>query len=195
MWSWFRNLWRLFSHPYAFFEEGIQRNNPIPATLSFILAWLLTYSGWWLSGGREISGGPRLLEMVLSLLSYPAAVTVIYLVCHLLTRENYWRSFFAVWGFSYLPTFGFFVVNIGVHKLAKLFWPGFIFNQPVFLMVLWVFILLMLLWKFLFLAITLRLAGNLNLKQIIIAIILLALVAAFYWWAAFALGWFKIPFI
>lgn len=192
----FRNLWRLISHPYAFFEAAIEKNNPIPAALFFILAWLMTYGGWWLIGGGElISSGSRLIGVFLPLLSYPVAVTVIYLVSHLLMRENHWRSFLAVWGFSYLPTFGFFLVNIGVHKLAKIPWLGFIFNQPLFLIVLWVLILLMLLWKFLFLAITLRLAGNLNLKQIIAAMILLALVVAGYWWAILSLGWLKIPFI
>lgn len=196
MWSCFRNLWRLISHPYAFFEETIQKNNPIPATLFFMLVWLVTYGGWWLiSGGKLISSGSKLIGVFLPLLSYPAAVTVIFLVCHLLMRENHWRSFFTVWGFSYLPTFGFFLVNIGVHKLANLSWLGFIFNQPLFLMVLWVIILLMLLWKFLFLAITLRLAGNLNLKQIIPAMIILSLVVAGYWWAVLSLGWLKIPFI
>lgn len=192
----FRKWWRLISHPYAFCETAIQKNDPFPAARFFILAWLVTYGGWWLIGGlKAFSGDPRLFGAFLALLSYPAAVTIIYLVCHLLTRENHWRPFFTVWGYSYLPTFGFFLVNIGVHKLAQLPWLGFIFNQPIFLMVLWIFILSMFLWKLLFLAITLRLAGNLNLKQIIPAMIILALVVAVYWWAALALGWLKIPFI
>jgi hypothetical protein len=195
MWTWIRYLWRLISHPYAFFEEAIQKNNPIPAALFFILAWGVIYGGWWLIAGRGIFSGPRLFGALVPLIAYPAGVAVIYLVCHIFVLQNHWRSFFAVWGFSYLPTFGFFLANIGVHQLAKLPWLGFIFGQPLFLMVLWVFILLMLLWKFLFLAITLRLAGNLNLKQIIPAMIILGIVVAGYWWIALRLEWLKIPFI
>jgi len=49
--------------------------------------------------------------------------------------------------------------------------------------------------KILLLAITLRLAGNLNITQIIKAITILALVVGFYWWGGSILGWFKVPFI
>lgn len=54
--------------------------------------------------------------------------------------------------------------------------------NPFFQMCLWPFIFLTLFWKALLLAITLRLAGNLNFIQIIQAIAIIGLLVLFYWW-------------
>jgi hypothetical protein len=188
---WLQNAWRLIANPYAFFEEMIHRADWRPATGVFIALLLLENLGWLLVG-RDISIWAQ--SLILPLVTYPAAVLLIFLVCRLLVRENRPASFFAVWGFGYLPTFLFFSLTLLGHELRRL--NAFtIIPNSILLFGLWTFIFLMLLWKLLFLAITLRLAGNLNLKQILLAVVMLGLIVVVYWWAGLSLGLLKVPYI
>ncbi|HEX7715549.1 MAG TPA: hypothetical protein VF531_16135 [Bacillota bacterium] len=194
MQTWYRKAWRIISQPYAFFEETINCGNTKAATITFVGALLLVNLGW-LAVTRESSPAFWVCGFLLPLLSYPAAVFIIYLICRILVRETKLRSFFAVWGFSFLPTGLFFLLNIVTHILITI--PGFgrFPSSPVFMLIFWTLIILIFLWKALFLAITLRLAGNLNFRQMIPAFILLGLIAGGYWWVTSGLGWLKIPFI
>ncbi len=187
-----KKFWRLVTQPYAFFEEVIAENTTLPSTIAFLLALIITYSGWWLVGGSQKG---ILSAVAIGLLSYPLAVCAIFFVCRIMVRETHLRSFFAVWGFSYLPTLIFFAVNIIAHALAQMPWMVNIPINPILLMGLWSFIFLMFLWKALFLAITLRLAGNLNLRQIIPAFLLLMVLVIIYWGIILKLGLSKVPFI
>jgi hypothetical protein len=195
--SWYQNAWGLVSHPYAFFEEAIGKGNPFPATAFFAGVFVIIYGGWWLiSGGQHLASDSKsIVSLFLSVLTYPVSVITIFSICRLLVRDTQLRSFFAVWGFSYLPTFLFFVTDITAHGLAKFPWFANILHYRVSILILWAFLLLMFLWKLLFLAISLRLAGNLNLGQIILALVVLALAMGLYWGVTFNLGWLKIPFI
>jgi len=188
-----KSIWHLIAHPYAFFEEMIARGNCFPATITFLLALLLNDLGWIIvSGGKY---GFSLPDILWPLVSYPIAALVIYGVCRLLISENRCRTFFAVWGFSYLPTLLFFLSNIFLHTLTKLsFWNRLV-DQPSVILIFWAFTLLMLLWKILFLAITLRLAGNLNLSQILVVFVILITIMAGYWVLTLTLGLAKIPFV
>jgi hypothetical protein len=188
---WLKNGWRLIANPYSFFEEMINRRTSRPATGVFIVLLILENLGWtltipdysaWLGG------------FLLPLVTYPAAVLCIFLICRILVRENRLSSFFSVWGFSYIPTFLFFFLTIVCHGLQRF---TFLTNIPNSLLFtgLWTFIFLMFLWKLLFLAITLRLAGNLNLKQIIIAVILISCLVLAYWWVGIRFDLMKVPYI
>ncbi len=192
-----KNAWGLVAHPYAFFEEAIRKGNPIPATIFFAVGFLLTYSGWWIvRGGPFLTSDYRhIFSLIVPLLTYPAAVIIIFLVCRILERDIRLRSFFATWGYSYLPTLAYFLIDIMLRGLARVPWFASVLQLPVLIMVLWTLLQLMFLWKLLFLAITLRLAGNLNLGQIIAAMFILAFFIGIYWAGIFSLGWLKIPFI
>ncbi len=190
---WFKNFWQLIAHPYAFFEARIAKGNFYPALIAFISALLFNDLGWIVFNGGAYNFS--ILDILWPLFTYPIAVMLIYAVCHLIVKENRCRSFFAVWGFSYLPTLLFFFSNILIHTLNHSpWWKGFL-GQPVVGLIFWTFTLLMLLWKVLFLATTLRLAGNLNLLQIVIAFVILIILIAGYWMLTLTLGLGKIPFI
>lgn len=188
---WVQNAWRLMANPYAFFEDMINQGTWVPATGVFLTFLLFESLGWWLVG-RDNSVWFWTGSFLVPLLTYPVAVLSIYLVCHWQVRENHLSSFFAVWGFSYLPTFLFFSLSIILHGLQ---WFDVFAAIPNWLMLMgmWTFIFLMLLWKLLLLSITLRLAGNLNLKQIILAILILGFIVIVFWWAGLSLGLLKVP--
>lgn len=188
---WLQNGWRLIANPYAFFEERINSPNWGSATGVFIALLLLENLGWLLVG-RDHS--IWLQSLVLPLVTYPVAVFGIFSVCRLLVRENRLGSFFAVWGFSYLPTFIFFGLTLLGHEIRH-YTDFAVLSNSILFIGLWTFIFLMFLWKFLFLTITLRLAGNLNLKQIILAVFLLGLITIAYWWAGLSLNLLKVPYI
>ena len=189
---WLKNLWQLITHPYAFFEAMIARGNFFPALIAFLVALLLNDLGWIIFNGEYAFS---IIDILWPLAAYPVAVILIYTVCHLLVKENRCRSFFAVWGFSYLPTLLFFFSNILVHTLNRFSWWKEVLAQPIVGLLFWAFTLLMLLWKILFLATTLRLAGNLNLSQIVIAFVILIVLITGYWMLTLTLGLGKIPFI
>lgn len=186
---------RFLTHPYLFFEEAIEKSNPIPATSGFLASWLIAFLGWHSFNTGLLENFKLISGMLIALVTYPIAVILIYLVCRIFVRENRLSSFFNVWGFSYLPTLLFSIGNILVHLLQKFDWFMTAMVNPLFQICLGTFIILTFLWKVLLLAITLRLAGNLNLLQIIKAITILGLLLLFYWWGGFILGWFKVPFI
>lgn len=191
----YQNALRFLIHPYLFFEEAIEKGNPIPATSGFLISWLVAFLGWYFFSTGLLGNLNRIFGMLIALVTYPIAVILIYLVCRFFVHENRLSSFFYVWGFSYLPTLLFSIGNILVHLLQKNDWLTPIMVNPIFQICLWAFFILTFLWKLLLLAITLRLAGNLNLLQIIQAITILGLLVLFYWWGGFILGWFKVPFI
>lgn len=195
MQPWYKRVFLLILHPYPFFEAAIRKGTPIPALLTFGLCLSLTYMGWWMIGIGPFSFRGTFSKILLALLSYPFAVIIMFTICRIMVSESHLRSFFAVWGFSYLPTFFFFLINILTHGLAKTSWLIQILNNPLFLLALWTFFLLMFLWKILFLTITLRLAGNLNLRQIVPAFLILMLIVAIYWGITSSLGWLQVPFI
>ena len=197
MGPWYKKAWKLISHPYAFLEEAVDRGNPVPATAVFVTALIVKYLGWSLTvlGQKTISGFQVLISLLLPLVSYPVAVLAIFLICRLQVRENRPRAFFTVWGFSYLPTLFIFLVYLLAHFALKFPLMVKLLGQPLLILVLWALVFLMFLWKLLFLTITLRLAGNLNLRQIILSLIVLGVVTGFYWWAASIMGWMRIPFI
>ncbi len=188
---WVQNTWRLIANPYTFFEDMISRGTSVPAMGVFLSFLLCETLGWWLVG-RVNSVWFWTGSFLVPLVTYPVAVFSIYLVCHLLVRENHISSFFAVWGFSYLPTFLFFSLSIILHIFQR-FTVFAVIPSWLILMGLWAFIFLMFLWKLLFLSITLRLAGNLNFRQIVLATFLLGFIIIIYWWAGLSLGLFKVP--
>ncbi|HEX3043391.1 MAG TPA: hypothetical protein VHY08_01445 [Bacillota bacterium] len=199
---WYQNAWRLISHPYAFFEEAINRRNPYPATVTFIVTVILTGFGWWITRWESVGSwvsafyiGGFLTKLLLPIVTYPLAVMAIYLACRLLVRETHLSSFFAVWGFSYLPTFLFFTINILAHILRQITWIAQLTIHPLLILLLWAIIFLILLWKLLLLTITLRLAGNLPFGKILLALLILGLITGAYWFLTFNLGWLKVPFI
>lgn len=194
MQTWYQKAWRIVAQPYTFFEEAIDRGSSVPATFTFLVTLSLVNLGW-LAVLKDVSWAFWATGFLLPLVSYPLAVFIIYLVCRLLVRETRLRSFFAVWGFSFLPTGLFFLLNIGAHPLMNIAWFVNLQGSTVFMLIFWTVIFLLFLWKALFLAITLRQAGNLNLCQMVPAFILLGLAAAGYWWLTSSLGWLKIPFI
>jgi hypothetical protein len=195
MGPWYKNAWKLISRPYVFFEEAIDQNQLFPATMVFLVSLGLTFLGWLLAGAGKDPVSQAVINWLVSLLTYPVSVLIIFLTCRLLVRENRLRAFFAVWGFSYLPTLLFFLVNISAHFLRKFPWFFKVLTHPLVVLGLWMFLCLMLLWKLLYLLITLRLAGNLNLRQICWALLFLAVVTAAYWWMTLSMGWLKVPFI
>lgn len=192
---WYQNFWRLITHPYAFFEEAINRGNHLAATMTVVITVIFTGLGWMVIIQKWTKPSVYALNFILPLVTYPLAVFILFAVCRFLVRETRLRSFFAVWGYSYLPTFIFFIANILLHYILNFSWVQNLPGKPFLLMVFWAFIFLIFLWKVLFLAITLRLAGNLNLSLISIALPLLLLIAGIYWWTLASLGWIKIPFI
>lgn len=192
---WYQNYWRLITHPYVFFEEAINHGKHLPATLVVFFTIFLTGFGWLLISPAQINLFNAAASLIIPICSYPAAVFLIFLVCRFLISETKLQSFFAVWGFSYVPTFIFFLINISVHGFQNFHWFQSLFGHSWLIMVFWAFIFLMFLWKVLFLAITLRLAGNLNLIQISIALPLLIFIAGIYWWILLTLGWIKVPLI
>lgn len=191
----YRNALRILTHPYLFFEEAIEKNNPLPATFVFLISWLINHLGWCFISTGLLESFHLIPGILMALITYPIAVFVIYLVCRILVRETRLSSFFNIWGFSYLPTLLFSIGNIIVHLLQEFDWFIIAISNPFFQVCLWAFIFLTLLWKILLLAITLRLAGNLNLMQIIQAISILVLMVGIYWWGGLIVEWFKVPFI
>lgn len=192
---WYRDGFRLLTHPYSFLEESVRSGDPLPASGVFLTALMITTIGWGIVGAGHFSIVSVLLNALLSLLTYPAAVLAIFGVCRLLIRENRLRSIFTVWGYSYVPTALFFIVNIVAHAIIDNPRLSQMFTAPWLSLCLWFVICLMFLWKVLLLAITLRLGGNLDFGRIVMALILLALICGVYWAAVMSFGWVKIPFI
>jgi hypothetical protein len=191
----FQNTLKILTHPYLFFEEALEKNNPAPASVTFLISWLIASLGWFFVSNSLLGNLQLIPGMLIALATYPIVVTILYLLCRILVRETRLSSFFNVWGFSYLPTLLFTIGNIMVHLLQNYDWFISTMNNPLFQICLWTFIFLTLLWKGLLLAITLRLAGNLNLIQIIQAITIIGLIVLLFWRGGFLLGWFKVPFI
>ena len=197
MCNWYQAAFRLITNPYTFFEERLAQGSPYPAGIFFLATLCVNTLGWYLFSPRYYSmpnanlGG----SFLLSLLTYPAAVLVIYLVSHSLVNQNKLSSFFAAWGFSYLPTLFLSLLNITAHSLSSTPGVRILLSYPWATFLIWAVIFLFFLWKLLLLATTLRLAGNLNLSQIVIAMLLLALITAGYWRLILFLGWSKLPFI
>lgn len=195
MWQWSKTVWRVVTQPYAVFEDAVRCDAPAAATLAFLLALLLVHLGWGLSAGAtKLLAGPG-TGFLAGLLAYPLSVVTVFGISRIFVRENRLRSFFAVWGFGYLPTFLFCGAVILAHAAARFPWFVRLAGNPWAAWLFWAFALSLFLWKLLLAAIALRLAGNLNYAQIACALLILGLALAGYWAVASHLGWYRIPFI
>jgi small-conductance mechanosensitive channel len=191
---WIDTIFSILSRPYAVFEEAAGGGEIAAATATFLAALILAGLSWVLALGW-LTPVVAFTTWILPALTYPVAVAAIFAVSRLWVRENRLRSFFAVWGFSYLPTGCLFLmVNLGRFLLDL---PQFnaVSGAGWIQLIVWMVAILMFLWKLLLLATTLRVAGNLNFTQIIWAMLILLVAAAGYWWGGMTLGWLKVPFI
>lgn len=191
---WIAIIISIFSRPYAVFEERVAGGEIAAATATFVATLVLTGLSWVMVLGW-LTPAVVFLTWVLPALTYPLAALAIFMVSRLWVRENRLRSFFAVWGFSYLPTaFLFLMVNLG-HLMLDYPWFQAISGARWLQLIFWMAAILMFLWKLLLLATTLRVAGNLNLAQIVGSMAILLVIAGAYWWGGMILGWLKVPFI
>lgn len=192
---WYHSAWRIISHPYEFFEEAVEQGRPAPATIVFLGALVIDYTLWWLVCRPENAASVNVLltQLLLPLATYPLAVAFIYFICRILGPESRLQSFFSVWGYTYLPTIAFFGLMFMAYFIDARFGP--LPHHPLLIFGLWAVISLIFLWKVLLLAITLRLAGNLNFRQIFTAGLLLAGVVGIYWAIVYHFQWWKVPFI
>ena len=118
----YQNGLKLLAHPYLFFEEAIEKNNPAPASITFLFSWLIASLGWFFVNNSLLGNLQLIPGMLIALATYPTVVLILYLICRILVRETRLSSFFIVWGFSYLPTFLFAIGKILVHFLHKYDW-------------------------------------------------------------------------
>lgn len=183
------------TQPYDTMAAAVERRDwlagaLVPATLIPLVAlyWIgvpaANVTAWWRVGG--VIGW-----IILFGFTFFAAAWIVAWACRAVGGQAEWREMVAAWGLTYVPTGGWFLMMMLVH-----FVPGWTpdWVNP-FQIAFAVLSLAFFLWKLLLYYFTLRLAGRLTFKQIVLASLILAPIALAYWAGGMYLGLFKVPLI
>lgn len=192
--------WGLIRAPYPTAEAVAADGDPRPGLLVFALFTVATMA--LRSGALKVVAYGKgwhaayfLRQCGLGTAGLFIGAGLIHLAVRIFGGEAGWRRILAFWPFSYLPTAFFFGGGyLGLIVLRLIYRTWNVVPQPLLLLG-WFFAALMLLWKVWLLLTALRVVGNLTIPGVARACFLLAAALFLYWWALWAMGWQRIPYV